>query len=865
MPLGKSLLRWLTTGALPLAAAARRAAPSSSSAAVDALPEAARRIILDGPTAAACILPRNHLSSRVFSSMLPRRIVVGELTAASLSQRIKELNAVQAGSTRKHAANSSSPFVPEMSLVLPRWLGAARCPGAEIASKLAGQVRRRHLRLTTTAAADSNLLPGAGGSVDYVEKFFLVRPRRPCSIMVSSASPPLPRWFAAQVADQVRFFGAGDPFDLESDDGGFLADLAPAPAPTISGFPRHHLCATSPPLPRWFAAEVAEQVRFFSAGDPFESDDGGSGLLPDLAAFARRRRRCATVSPISPWLAVAPPRIPGFRPSCHDGNRGCSHISLCFEFEFECIRQGFGDGDHAHSSRLFEFESTHHFPGSLTAADLAPTLSGFPRRRRCAASPPLPQWFAAEVAKQVRFFGAGDPFESDDGGSGLLPDLAAFARRRRCAAVPPISPWLAPPRIPGPPPCHDGSSACSYALRPELCFMSMFEFTRHGFSDGDLAESRGGAGPCRMRNGIGLGVLVVDGIDNINSCTARHQLRRLGIGRKHWQQLVLMSLFSASGSPSTPSSSPTPQAPPPQAQNHQTDSSATCLPDQPQDNLIDETSADEIFSAESYIKSFPILVETQVLGSGATFWRLSDHTSWIRCLGMILKNQHAAGNYLARPLLVCDVLITSSGKLKLRQGTFCKKDKSLVNLNQDYQYMARLIQELILLSNGSDALTKIPSDFGNYIKLLESNQLEESDEIRIVNHFSLLPMKNRSDAFLMMYNHITGVIARSNSKLASNIIQNLPYKKDWFATAGRNTEISKWFRYRRYKNTPESFLDLNRNVRSHPYDHATLIKLDIRIEEALYGEWPDLLVDMQEKLHNHDELGDTDYESKFGK
>uniref|UniRef100_A0A0E0CFB0 Uncharacterized protein n=1 Tax=Oryza meridionalis TaxID=40149 RepID=A0A0E0CFB0_9ORYZ len=400
--------------------------------------------------------------------------------------------------------------------------------------------------------------------------------------------------------------------------------------------------------------------------------------------------------------------------------------------------------------------------------------------------------------------GAGDFFGWESNDCGCLADLAPFPHRgapfpRRC---------------------------CGAASLP-IQFEFEFEFTRHGFGDGDLAESRGGAGPCRTRNGIGLGVLVMDDIENSNSNTARHQLRtRTTVTeRQHWHQLVLTRSFSAAGSPSTASSSATPQAPPPDAQNQQIDSSPTCFPDQLLENLIDETSTDEIFSAESYVKSFPMLIEMQVLGSGATFWRLSDHTSWIRCLGMILKKQHTAGHYLARPLLVSDVLITSSGKLKLRQGTFCKKAKSLVNLNQDYQYMAQLVKELMLLSNGPDAFDKSPSDFDKYIELLES------------------------DAFLMMYNQIMGVIAKRNLVLAINIISKLPYQSTWFATAGSNTEISKWFRYRRYQNTPKNFLDLNRNVRSHPYAYATLIKLNITIEEALYGEWPDLLIDMQEQLH----------------
>ncbi|EAZ21679.1 hypothetical protein OsJ_05310 [Oryza sativa Japonica Group] len=450
-------------------------------------------------------------------------------------------------------------------------------------------------------------------------------------------------------------------------------------------------------------------------------------------------------------------------------------------------------------------------------ADLAPFPhrgAPFPRRRCGAASPSLPWWFAAE---QVRF-GVGDPFESDDGG--ILPDLAAFLRRRR---------------------------RCAHSRR-----IFEFESTHHGFG--------------KSNNGMSGGFrFMLDDTDK--------RFRHVRARRNRWQQLVIRKMFSSSGKRSsstsrqqTPSPTSLPAAIPSQPAAAISSSSSETNSSSEQEKgasssacYIDESFGNqEIIDAETYVKANPMLVKANVLGSAKTFWRMSDiAVRLIRRLARILKILHEQKRYLLAPLSVQNLVIVS-GELKLRNVTLADDDFSFDRIKCDYQYMSVVLEELIMLSVGQNGLSNIPPDFGKYLGLLKG-LVKPDDEFLITNHASLLPMANRTDAFMMMYNHIMGYLGRKDPKKKIYILSHLKYDTDWLRTASGNSEIGKWLWRRRYGQTVKEFLHLNRNIRSHPYEHS-----EEKIEEALYGEWPELLVEMQEKLHKEGELQNTEMESKFG-
>uniref|UniRef100_A0A0E0N9J7 Uncharacterized protein n=1 Tax=Oryza rufipogon TaxID=4529 RepID=A0A0E0N9J7_ORYRU len=450
-------------------------------------------------------------------------------------------------------------------------------------------------------------------------------------------------------------------------------------------------------------------------------------------------------------------------------------------------------------------------------ADLAPFPhrgAPFPRRRCGAASPSLPWWFAAE---QVRF-GVGDPFESDDGG--ILPDLAAFLRRRR---------------------------RCAHSRR-----IFEFESTHHGFG--------------KSNNGMSGGFrFMLDDTDK--------RFRHVRARRNRWQQLVIRKMFSSSGKRSsstsrqqTPSPTSLPAAIPSQPAAAISSSSSETNSSSEQEKgasssacYIDESFGNqEIIDAETYVKANPMLVKANVLGSAKTFWRMSDiAVRLIRRLARILKILHEQKRYLLAPLSVQNLVIVS-GELKLRNVTLADDDFSFDRIKCDYQYMSVVLEELIMLSVGQNGLSNIPPDFGKYLGLLKG-LVKPDDEFLITNHASLLPMANRTDAFMMMYNHIMGYLGRKDPKTKIDILSHLKYDTDWLRTASGNSEIGKWLWRRRYGQTVKEFLHLNRNIRSHPYEHS-----EEKIEEALYGEWPELLVEMQEKLHEEGELQNTEMESKFG-
>ncbi|KAK3119787.1 hypothetical protein QOZ80_9AG0675170 [Eleusine coracana subsp. coracana] len=277
---------------------------------------------------------------------------------------------------------------------------------------------------------------------------------------------------------------------------------------------------------------------------------------------------------------------------------------------------------------------------------------------------------------------------------------------------------------------------------------------------------------------------------------------------------------------------------------------------------IDESSAEGLCGAVSYAKANAMLIQIPVLGTTKKFWRLSDKATRIsRKLALILKSHHAVCKYLAAPLQVSNVLISDTGIVKLRGVSFTSIHFSIERLRDDYKHLSRVLLVLISISGGD--ITKLPPDYEEFIMLLRRTTLTVQDEFLIVNNSALLPMKNRTDVFLMLCDKINKYLGRTKDgqEKRRRIISKLPYEKDWLDTAVANTQINQWVVnvQNKYERTQYDQLRLNRNVRSHMHDYN-----DDDIEEILYCEWPELLMEMVKALHAEGELECTDIQNKFG-
>nr|CAB3473081.1 unnamed protein product [Digitaria exilis] len=275
---------------------------------------------------------------------------------------------------------------------------------------------------------------------------------------------------------------------------------------------------------------------------------------------------------------------------------------------------------------------------------------------------------------------------------------------------------------------------------------------------------------------------------------------------------------------------------------------------------IDESSAEGLCDAKSYVKANPMLIQVHVLGTTRKFWRLSDKATRIsRKLALILRSQHSVGKCLAGPLQVSNILIGSSGSVKLRGVSFTGKGFSIDRVRDDYKQLSRVLQTLIRASGGD--VTKLPPDYRKFLTLLANDNLTMRDEFLIVNSAALLPMKNRTEAFLMLHDRIAKHLHRTDRAKKNRILSKLPYEDNWLDTASANTQINQWVVNAQYgyKKTQSDLLRLNRNVRSHLHEYN-----DEDIEQILYCEWPELLMDMVKLLHFEGELEATDIQNKFG-
>lgn len=322
--------------------------------------------------------------------------------------------------------------------------------------------------------------------------------------------------------------------------------------------------------------------------------------------------------------------------------------------------------------------------------------------------------------------------------------------------------------------------------------------------------------------------------------------------------------------------------------------SLLCLPVRSRtgNDEIDESSAEELRDAASYVQHNAMLIQVPVVGTARTFWRLSDEaTRMIRKLALILRNHHSVCKCLAAPLQASNVWVGSAGNAKLRGARFTDKGFSVERVREDYRNLFWVLQQLISISGGDTS--KLPPDYIDFLSLLTEDNLTNKDEFLVVNHAALLPLKNRylffnsvslssccccccccrliwvscghsTEAFLMLYDRIVKYLGKRNRAKMNRILSCLPYQDDWLDTATANAKINQWIvnvqNTKEYRKTTFDLLRLNRNVRSHLHEYGH----DDDVEEILYCEWPMLLVVMEKMLHLEGELQDTDIENKFG-
>ncbi|KXG28042.1 uncharacterized protein LOC8076777 [Sorghum bicolor] len=286
---------------------------------------------------------------------------------------------------------------------------------------------------------------------------------------------------------------------------------------------------------------------------------------------------------------------------------------------------------------------------------------------------------------------------------------------------------------------------------------------------------------------------------------------------------------------------------------------------------IDESSAEGLCSAKSYAKANQLLIQVSVLGTTKKFWRLSDNATRIsRKLVLILRSHHAVGKHLAAPLQVSNVWIGAAaggGSVKLRGVSFTAKGFGVDRVRDDYRHLSRVLLAILRASAGGGhaaVASRLPPDYRDFLALLGSDTLSMDDEFLIVNNAALLPMKNRTEAFLMLHDRIVKHLGRTDRAKKKRILAGLPYEDDWLETARANATINQWVvnvQHHEYRRTQSDQLRLNRNVRSHLHEYGDD---GGRVEEALYCEWPELLMAMVKLLHLEGELEDTDIENKFG-
>uniref|UniRef100_A0A0D9VE15 Uncharacterized protein n=1 Tax=Leersia perrieri TaxID=77586 RepID=A0A0D9VE15_9ORYZ len=276
------------------------------------------------------------------------------------------------------------------------------------------------------------------------------------------------------------------------------------------------------------------------------------------------------------------------------------------------------------------------------------------------------------------------------------------------------------------------------------------------------------------------------------------------------------------------------------------------------------SGAGELINALSYARANPLMRRVKILGREEKLvWIPNDNLRrLIRSLNMIHKLLHKKKKCLLS-LTSSSVLVDEEGRGVIQGATVIKY--STEDVCRGYNETSAIVKELIIESVGLEAIgVDCIADFRRLLHQME-NVTSIDQEYILSNHASLIPDFNRTSVFHLFHDHIMGKLAHHEPKLKNQIINNLPYDGIWIDIAYSNCFLRNWLNTdRKYKNTGNGHISFNKNVRSSMYDYLPLFSYtQIQVDECLYCEFPDLLLDIEILLWMSGEIEGLGFEDKF--
>ncbi|BAF07822.1 uncharacterized protein [Oryza sativa Japonica Group] len=276
------------------------------------------------------------------------------------------------------------------------------------------------------------------------------------------------------------------------------------------------------------------------------------------------------------------------------------------------------------------------------------------------------------------------------------------------------------------------------------------------------------------------------------------------------------------------------------------------------------TSAGELIDALTYARANPLMRKVKIMGrEDKIIWIPNDNLRrLVRSLNKTYALLHAKKKCLSS-LTSSNVLVGEDGSAVI-QGVIeipYSEEEACCRYNET----ASILKELITESVGSEAIgVDCIADFRRLLRQMES-MTSVCQEYIISNHASLIPDANRTAVFLLFYNHIMGKLAQEQPRLKNQIISKLPYDGIWLGIVISNRFLRRWLNsHREYVSTGDDDMSFNWNVRSHFYVHLWIFAYSqLEVEECLYGEFPELLLEIEILLWKANEIDGLGFEDKF--
>ncbi|EAY85500.1 hypothetical protein OsI_06880 [Oryza sativa Indica Group] len=208
-----------------------------------------------------------------------------------------------------------------------------------------------------------------------------------------------------------------------------------------------------------------------------------------------------------------------------------------------------------------------------------------------------------------------------------------------------------------------------------------------------------------------------------------------------------------------------------------------------------------------------------------------------------------------------NIVLLKDGKLKFRDITFEAKDETGVLRN--YQNVHLILSQLLP--------DNVPEDIKHLLDLMSSSRSSQMGYM-IYTHASLVPLGNRFQFFLQMYEKLKSVLGRAEHQ---NILDAVPYG-DWYKILEDNHLLNNSFHGRRtpynINGGPTVFLNFYRNTVVHrmenhgqplKYSYKKLRYTSDEFEEMLAVTFPLYLPKIQEVLDERKMLRALNLENLF--